>query len=70
MDGHQFIPQVFEKGALAVLSEQELSDPAGPYIKVESTLGAMKKLAAYYRRSLDIKVVGITEVLEKPAQRR
>ena len=60
VDGHQFIPQVFEKGALAVLSEQELSDPAGPYIRVESTLGAMKKLAAYYRRSLDIKVVGIT----------
>ena len=60
VDGHQFIPQVFEKGALAVLSEQELSEPAGPYIRVESTLGAMKKLAAYYRRSLDIKVVGIT----------
>lgn len=46
VDGHQFIPQVFEKGALAVLSEQELSEPAGPYIRVESTLGAMKKLAA------------------------
>ena len=60
VDGHRFIPQVFEKGALAVLSEQELSDPAGPYIRVESTLGAMKKLAAYYRRTLDIKVVGIT----------
>lgn len=43
VDGHQFIPQVFEKGALAVLSEQELSEPAGPYIRVESTLGAMKK---------------------------
>ena len=55
------IPQVFEKGALAVLSEQELSEPGrAPYIRVESTLGAMKKLAAYYRRSLDIKVVGIT----------
>ena len=59
VDGHQFIPQVFEKGALAVLSEQELSEPAA-YIRVESTLGAMKNLAAYYRRSLDIKVVGIT----------
>ena len=44
VDGHRFIPQVFEKGALAVLSEQELSDPAGPYIRVESTLGAMKIL--------------------------
>ncbi len=31
-----------------------------PYILVKSTTDAMKKLAAYYRRALDIKVVGIT----------
>ena len=60
VDGHNFIPQVFEKGALCVLSEQELINPAGPYIKVDSTTEAMKKLAAYYRRGLAISVVGIT----------
>lgn len=60
VDGHRFIPDVFKKGALAVFSEQELVDPAGPYILVASAVSAMKKLAAYYRRSLDIKVVGIT----------
>lgn len=60
VDGHDFIPSVFEKGALAVLSERELEHPAGPYIRVESTETAMKKIAAYYRRALDIKVVGIT----------
>ena len=60
VDGHDFIPQVFEKGALAVLSEKELSDAGGPYILVDSTEIAMKKLAAYYRRSLSVKVVGIT----------
>ena len=60
MDGHRFIPDVFAKGALAVLSEQELSHPAGPYILVTSTEGAMKRIAAYYRRTLNIKVVGIT----------
>lgn len=60
VDGHRFIPDVFEKGALAVLSEEKLSDPAGPYILVESCEDAMKKLAAFYRRALDIKVVGIT----------
>ncbi len=60
VDGHSFIPAVFEKGALAVLSEKKLTDPAGPYILVNSTLEAMKKLAADYRRNLDIKVVGIT----------
>lgn len=59
-DGHDFIPDVFARGALAVLSERELPDAAGPYILVESALIAMKELAAYYRRTLDIKVVGIT----------
>ena len=60
VDGHKFIPQVFEKGALCVLSEQDLEHPAGPYIKVDSTTEAMKKLAYFYRQGLDIKVVGIT----------
>lgn len=60
VDGHDFIPAVFEKGALAVLSERELKNAAGPYILVDSTEGAMKKIAAYYRRSLNVIVVGIT----------
>lgn len=60
VDGHSFIPAVFEKGALAVFSEEKLEDPAGPCILVENTLDAMKKIAADYRRGLDIKVVGIT----------
>lgn len=60
VDGHKFIPDVFEKGALAVLSEHELEHPAGPYILVESSQEAMKKLAEDYRKSLNIKVVGIT----------
>ena len=60
VDGHKFIPAVFEQGAAIVLSEHELTNPAGPYVLVESTTDAMKKLAAFYRKSLDIKVVGIT----------
>ena len=60
VDGHKFIPTVFEQGAAIVLSEHELTDPAGPYVLVESTTDAMKKIAAFYRKSLDIKVVGIT----------
>lgn len=60
VDGHSFIPVAFEAGALAVLSEYELENPAGPYILVESCEQAMKKIAKFYRRSLDIKVVGIT----------
>lgn len=60
VDGHKFIPDVFQKGAAIVLSEKKLEDPAGPYVLVDSTTEAMKKLAAFYRKSLDIKVVGIT----------
>lgn len=60
VDGHSFIPAVFEKGALCVLSEQKLEEPKGPYILVDSTLTAIKALAKYYRQQLDIKVVGIT----------
>lgn len=59
-DGHDFIPQVFEKGVLAVLSEHELSEPQGPYILVRSTADALKRLAAFYRQQLSVKVVGIT----------
>jgi len=60
VDGHKFIPQVFEQGACCVLSEVDLENPAGPYIKVESSEDALKKIAAFYRQSLGIKVVGIT----------
>lgn len=60
VDGHDFIPAVFEKGALAALSERRLENPGGPYILVDSAEAAMKALAKYYRRVLGIKVVGIT----------
>ena len=60
VDGHDFIPAVFEKGALAVLSEREPVYAAGPYILVKDTQTAMKQIAKFYRKSLDIKVVGIT----------
>lgn len=60
VDGHDFIPQVFEQGALAVLSEKELDNPAGPYILVDSSLEAMKKIAAFYRSQIKAKVIGVT----------
>lgn len=61
VDAHRFIPAVFEQGALCVLSEQELSeDTKGSWIKVLSTLQALKDLAEYYLRQMQIPVVGIT----------
>ena len=60
VDGHTFIPQVMEAGALATLSERELPGAAYPYIQVGSSLQALKDLAAFYLEQLDIPVVGIT----------
>ena len=59
VDGHSFIPKVMEAGALACLSEESRTDIT-PYILVDSTKDALKKIAALYRQSLGIKVVGIT----------
>ena len=59
VDGHSFIPAVFAQGAAAVLSEEVLTDPAGPYILVDSTLQALKDIAEYYRSQLTIPIVGI-----------
>ena len=60
VDGHNFIPQVMEKGALCTLSEHDLEDADHPYIVVSSSEQALKDMAEHYRKALDIKVVGIT----------
>lgn len=59
-DGHSFISQVWEKGALCVLCERQPDTENGNWILVDSTLEAIKKIARFYRDQLDIKVVGIT----------
>ncbi len=60
VDGHCFIPKVYEKGALCAVSQQKLSDPAGPYLLVDNTLQALKDAAEAFRKTLSIPVVGIT----------
>ncbi len=60
VDGHSFIDEVFDKGALAVICEKAPINPMGPYILVDSSLQALKDIAAWYRTQLDIKVIGIT----------
>ena len=59
-DGHKYIDGCFEAGALCVISEKELPEQENSYIKVKSSLQALKDLALLYRNNLDIKVVGIT----------
>ena len=60
VDGHSFIPQVMAAGALVTLSEKELPDADYPWIFVENSLQAIGRLAAFYLKSLNIPVVGIT----------
>ncbi len=60
VDGHSFIHQVFDAGALGVICEEAPVQPKGAYILVEDSFLALKDLAEYYRSQLDIKVVGIT----------
>ena len=52
VDGHRFIPDVFAKGALAVLSEEPLEDATGPYIQVVSSEQALKDIAEFYRSTI------------------
>lgn len=59
-DGHDFIAQTAQTGAMAALSEKELENAPLPYIRVESTLQAVKDLAEYYLEQLEIPVIGIT----------
>lgn len=60
VDGHNFIPQVMEAGALCSLSEKRLESADYPYILVDSCELALKMIAEHYRKALNIKVVGIT----------
>ena len=59
VDGHNFVDDVLNKGALAVVSEKEL-DIEKPYILVDSSTEALKDMAKFYRDNLDIKLIGIT----------
>ena len=59
-DGHTFIPDVIEKGAMGIICEREFHNCPVPYILVEDSFKALKAVAEFYRKQLSIKVVGIT----------
>lgn len=60
VDGHDFINQSYDKGCLAVISEKYIEGESRPYIVVEDSLVAIKKIAAFYRNQLSLTVIGIT----------
>lgn len=60
VDGHRFIPQVFEQGAMCVVCETLPQELTGPCILVKDSLQALKDIGEFYRKSCKVKVVGIT----------
>ena len=58
-DGHQFIINSFEKGALCTLSDR-MHDIDRPCILVENTTAALQMLSEKYLERNRVKVVGIT----------
>ncbi len=58
VNGHTFVNGVYEVGALGAIVEEE-GDYTGPFIMVNSTKQALRDLAAYYRRQLNIPIVGV-----------
>lgn len=60
VNAHKFISDTIEKGAMCVISHEDLGETDFPYILVESTGQALLDTAKLYRDSFDIKVVGIT----------
>lgn len=59
VDGHKFIEQCVNSGAVCTLCEEKPTIDCA-YILVDSTLNALKKIAKYYRSLFDIPFIGIT----------
>ena len=60
VDGHDFIEKCYDAGACCAICEKAPENPSKPYILVDSTLEAVKKIAKAYREKFDIPVVGVS----------
>ena len=59
VDGHDYIPQAMERGAIAALVSRDV--PTGlPLLQVTDVLAALGTLAGYWRSECPAKVIGIT----------
>jgi UDP-N-acetylmuramoyl-L-alanyl-D-glutamate--2,6-diaminopimelate ligase len=61
-DGHQFIEQAVEKGATAIVTEQEVQSPRATCVVVENTRSALADLAAtfYQHPARRLKLAAVT----------
>ena len=60
-DGHNFLGNAFDNGAVAAIVEEEVDfEHKSKIIKVESSLDFLQEIAYFYRKKFDAKVIGIT----------
>lgn len=63
-DGHQFLSEAFDKGAIGAVVNEDADIPdikgAKNLVKVRDTHQALKDLASYVRQNFTAKVIGIT----------
>ena len=60
VDGHSFLSQVFENGALAALVSDTNDQVHGNQIKVGDTIESIGKIATEWRDQFNIPIIGIT----------
>lgn len=58
-DGHDFLPQVMQQGAVAALVSKKVDSPL-PTVKVADTRLAIGKLSAYWRRKWGMPLIAVT----------
>ena len=59
-DGHDYIPTAFDKGAACCLAERVPEGETRPVLLVDDVQTALEQIAAAYRTTLSLPVVGIT----------
>jgi UDP-N-acetylmuramoyl-tripeptide--D-alanyl-D-alanine ligase len=60
-DGHQYLQEVFDRGAIAALVEYvPLGAEEMPLLRTPNTVHALGQLARHYRRQFNATVIGIT----------
>ena len=70
VDAHRFMEQAFLAGAAAVLtSEHDAMEDERPWIRVEDTRQALQDIGRYYRKRLNLPLVGITGSVGKTTTR-
>ena len=60
VDGHTFIKDVFEKGAVCALVNSEIENADEQLIKVNNSVSTIGKVSKAWRNQFDIPVMGIT----------